>query len=224
MEANKPVEGREIRPYNTAADPLLEVKNLNVDYLASSGTVHAVTDVSFTLRRGEILGLAAESGSGKSTLAYAITRLLRSPAEITGGQLLYYPRGRDREKTGRLKGASRATARISPIETIAGSAEAGGAVDILQFSAAELREFRWNELSIVFQSAMNALNPVLNIGAQIIDVLRTHQPKMGGDSRKRRIGELLRLVGIAPDRVRSYPHELSGGMRQRAIIAIALAL
>src|SRR5437764_15412617 len=92
METNKPVEGREIRPYNTAADPLLEVKNLNVDYLASSGTVHAVTDVSFTLRRGEILGLAGESGSGKSTLAYAITRLLRSPAVINGGEIIYYPR------------------------------------------------------------------------------------------------------------------------------------
>src|SRR5258708_11926107 len=73
-------------------ETLLEVKNLNVDYLASNGTVHAVTDVSFTLRRGEILGLAGESGSGKSTLAYAITRLLRPPALITGGEILYYPR------------------------------------------------------------------------------------------------------------------------------------
>src|SRR2546421_12875154 len=71
---------------------LLEVKHLNVDYLASNGTVHAVTDVSFTLQRGEILGLAGESGSGKSTLAYAITRLLRPPALITGGEILYYPR------------------------------------------------------------------------------------------------------------------------------------
>src|SRR5260370_37026 len=82
----------------------------------------------------------------------------------------------------------------------------------------------WSDLSIVFQSAMNALNPVMNIGSQINDVLRTHQPRMGPDSRKQRIADLLRLVGIAPDRMRSYPHELSGGMRQRAIIAIALAL
>src|SRR6516162_9092086 len=76
----------------TRSDTLLEVKNLNVDYLASSGTVHAVTDVSFTLRRGEILGLAGESGSGKSTLAYAITCLLRPPAVISGGEIVYYPR------------------------------------------------------------------------------------------------------------------------------------
>src|SRR6202043_2262486 len=71
---------------------LLDIKNLNVDYLAASGTVHAVTDVSISLRRGEILGLAGESGSGKSTLAYAITRLLRPPALITGGEIRYYPR------------------------------------------------------------------------------------------------------------------------------------
>src|SRR3982074_2271959 len=88
---------------NVQKEMLLEVKNLNVDYLASNGTVHAVTDVSFTLRRGEILGLAGESGSGKSTLAYAITRLLRPPALITGGEILYYPRsGRENGETSRL--------------------------------------------------------------------------------------------------------------------------
>src|ERR1051326_6000333 len=75
-----------------STNTLLDVKHLNVDYLASNGTVHAVTDVSFSLQRGEILGLAGESGSGKSTLAYAITRLLRPPAMITGGEILYYPR------------------------------------------------------------------------------------------------------------------------------------
>ena len=102
--------------------------------------------------------------------------------------------------------------------------ESAEGVDILEFSPAELREFRWDELSIVFQSAMNALNPVLNIGTQITDVLRTHRPEMGADARRKRAIDLLRLVGIAPDRIKSYPHQLSGGMRQRAIIAIALAL
>ena len=97
-------------------------------------------------------------------------------------------------------------------------------IDLLELSPSQLRAMRWNDLAIVFQSAMNALNPVLNIGSQIMDVLRTHRPEMGADSRKRRAVELLQLVGIAPDRLRSYPHELSGGMRQRAIIAIALAL
>jgi peptide/nickel transport system ATP-binding protein len=104
------------------------------------------------------------------------------------------------------------------------SADDGQPIDLLQLSPKQLRAIRWDELAIVFQSAMNALNPVMTVGAQIMDVLRTHRPGMGPDARKRRAVELFQLVGIAPDRLRSYPHELSGGMRQRAIIAIALAL
>ncbi len=197
---------------NANGKRLLDIRNLSVDYYAASGTVHALDNVSITLERGQILGLAGESGSGKSTLAYAVTRLLHPPAAITGGEVLYYPRSDIRRQRGKSAGAEES--RTSTDEPI----------DILQLSPAQLRAFRWSELAIVFQSAMNALNPVLTIGAQINDVLRTHQPKMGPDSRRQRGLELLRLVGIAPDRIRSYPHELSGGMRQRAIIAIALAL
>jgi peptide/nickel transport system ATP-binding protein len=212
---------------NARTEKLLEVKNLNVDYLASSGTVHAVTDVSFTLKRGEILGLAGESGSGKSTLAYAITCLLRPPASITGGEILYYPhtsqaqngnsrvtftRLAERGKRGQVKGWKESTE------------EEAQSINLLQLSPSQLRDIRWDDLAIVFQSAMNALNPVMKVGSQIMDVLRTHRPDMGADSRKQRAVELFQLVGIAPDRLRSYPHELSGGMRQRAIIAIALAL
>jgi peptide/nickel transport system ATP-binding protein len=212
---------------NAQTNTLLEVKNLNVDYLASNGTVHAVTDVSFILQRGEILGLAGESGSGKSTLAYAITRLLRPPAMITGGEILYYPRSSQDDRD-----TSRATlTRLSKNgkrEHINNGNERSGdeeqSIDLLHLSQAQLRDIRWDELAIVFQSAMNALNPVMTVKAQIMDVLRTHRPHMGPDSRKQRAIELMQLVGIAPDRLRSYPHELSGGMRQRAIIAIALAL
>ena len=175
------------------SNALLEVKHLNVDYLAASGTVRAVADVSFTLQRGQIFGLAGESGCGKSTLAYAITRLLRPPAQISGGEIIYHPRN-------------------------------GAPVDILTMTPAQLRGFRWNELSIVFQSAMNALNPVMTVGTQIMDVLEAHRPQMKRAQRKTRAEELLRLVGISADRLSSYPHEMSGGMRQRAIIAIALAL
>jgi len=201
---------------------LLEVKDLNVDYLASNGTVHAVIDVSFSLQRGEILGLAGESGSGKSTLAYAITRLLRPPAMITGGEILYYPRAsRDEKETSHVT-LTHLSKRGKQEHKKNGVEEQS--MDLLQLSQAQLRDMRWEELAIVFQSAMNALNPVMTVGAQIMDVLRTHRPHMGPDSRKQRAIELLQLVGIAPDRLRSYPHELSGGMRQRAIIAIALAL
>jgi peptide/nickel transport system ATP-binding protein len=184
--------------------PLLDIKHLSVDYHAENGTVHALTDVSLTLERGRILGLAGESGSGKSTLGYAITRLLKPPAEITNGAALYYPR------------AARQNGREA--------APGGQPLDILKLNATQLRALRWKELAIVFQSAMNALNPVLDIGVQITDVLRAHRPAMNRSERAARAVELLRMVGIAPDRLHSYPHELSGGMRQRAIIAIALAL
>lgn len=198
-------------------DTLLEVKHLSVDYLAANGTVHAVTDVNFSLRRGEVIGLAGESGSGKSTLAYAISRLHRPPAFITGGEVLYHPQKRE----GNTQASITTVQTNRPTDWMFDAVEP---VDIMQMSDAELRSFRWRELSIVFQSAMNALNPVMNIGTQIMDVLQTHEPTMGPDTRKQRALELLRLVGIAPDRLTSYPHELSGGMRQRAIIAIALAL
>ncbi|HEY7347150.1 MAG TPA: ABC transporter ATP-binding protein [Ktedonobacterales bacterium] len=184
-------------------DPVLEVKRLSVDYASASGAVHAVDDVSFTLRRGQIFGLAGESGSGKSTLAYAIARLLRPPAVVTQGEVWFYPRpGTESQNNESL---------LAPI-------------NVLHLTPAGLRAFRWRRLSIVFQSAMNALNPVLDISTQITDVLRAHEPGMSRKAQQERALELLRLVGIAPDRLHSYPHELSGGMRQRAIIAIALAL
>jgi peptide/nickel transport system ATP-binding protein len=209
---------------NMQTNTLLDVKHLNVDYLAANGTVHAVTDVSFTLKRGEILGLAGESGSGKSTLAYAITRLLRPPAMITGGEILYYPRASQDEKDASHVTWTRLSKNGNRLSSNNGNGGAGEEIDLLQVSPAQLRSIRWDELAIVFQSAMNALNPVLNIGTQIMDVLRAHRPHVRADARKRRAIELLQLVGIAPDRLNSYPHELSGGMRQRAVIAIALAL
>ncbi|GCE15989.1 ABC transporter ATP-binding protein [Tengunoibacter tsumagoiensis] len=199
----------------TKNDLLLEVKDVCVDYQAASGAVHAVDHVSFTLRRGEIMGLAGESGSGKSTVAYAIARLTRPPAVVTDGEIFYYPHARDHRSRGFLSRKQRA-------EEAAGAAL--DAVDILDLTNEQLRAFRWNELAIVFQSAMNALNPVMKVGDQILDVLKTHRPDLTKHARKEHAAELLKLVGIAPDRLNSYPHELSGGMRQRAVIAIALAL
>src|SRR5258706_8710297 len=121
-------------------DTLLEINHLSVDYASTRGTVHAVNDVSFAIERGQIFGLAGESGSGKSTLAYAIARLLQPPAVVTWGQVLYFPQ---RSKVGELP-------------------KDEGVVDVLALNPAQLRAFRWRALSIVFQSAMNALNPVLN--------------------------------------------------------------
>lgn len=100
----------------------------------------------------------------------------------------------------------------------------GPPVDVLSLSNEDLRRWRWEELSIVFQAAMNALNPVQRIRTQFDHVLQTHRPAMGKAERNERISELLHLVGISADRASAYPHELSGGMRQRAMIAVALAL
>ena len=204
---------------------LLEIKHLSVDYESAKGAVHAVDDVSFTIERGQIFGLAGESGSGKSTLAYAIARLLQSSAVVTQGQVLYYPRKLPCRLTEpKASCDSSVVSRDTEVREVDKTTKDDAAVDVLALNPAQLRAFRWRELSIVFQSAMNALNPVLDIGVQITDVLRTHNPLMTAQEARSRALELLRLVGIAPDRLHSYPHELSGGMRQRAIIAIALAL
>ncbi len=174
-------------------DPVLEIRNLSVDYGYDENPVHVLRQVSLTLGRGEVLGLAGESGCGKSTLAYAATRLLPPPGLITGGEVLFT--GRDGQTT-----------------------------DLLRLDDAQLRASRWQDLAIVFQGAMNSLNPVYRIGRQIADGIRAHRPEVSKKEALERSAELLELVGISPDRLNSYPHQLSGGMRQRVMIAMALAL
>ena len=155
---------------------------------------HAVREVSIDLHRGEVLGIAGESGCGKSTLAYAMTHLLRPPARLVGGSVKFFPAG------------------------------APEPVDLSTMDAAALRKFRWKKISMVFQSAMNSLNPVTSVARQFDDIFKAHSPEMDAASRRAQARELLELVEIDPDRVSSFPHELSGGQRQRVMIAMALAL
>jgi peptide/nickel transport system ATP-binding protein len=166
---------------------LLSVQTLEVEYRTQRGAVKAVDKVSFDIGQDEVFGLAGESGCGKSTIAHAVTRILKPPAYITAGKIMF------------------------------------GERDLLTMDEEELRGFRWESLSIVFQSAMNALNPVLTVGDQIIDGIQAHMTVEKQEAREAAL-KLLDLVGIDRDRIDSYPHQLSGGMRQRAVLAIALAL
>ncbi|WP_114853170.1 ABC transporter ATP-binding protein [Brachybacterium sp. YJGR34] len=156
--------------------------------------VHAVKDASFELRRGEVLGLAGESGCGKTTLAYGLNQLHRPPARISSGTVTFHDH------------------------------VTGEHVDVLALEGDRLRSFRWSKVAMVFQGAMNSLNPVLNVRTQLGDVFTTHLPHLGREERARRGAELLELVGVDPSRLDAFPHELSGGMRQRVMIAMALSL
>jgi oligopeptide/dipeptide ABC transporter ATP-binding protein len=190
---------RAARPSDDAAEPVLEIRGLSVDYGYGDDAVHAVVDCDLTLRRGRVLGLAGESGSGKTTLALAAIRLLRAPALITAGEVLFH---------------SKPISGDGPV----------GTIDLLAAGEDDLRAVRWSEISVVLQSSLNALNPVITIGAQFDDLFRVHRPHLSTTERWARSVELFDMVGINAERLRSYPHELSGGMRQRAMIAMAIAL
>jgi peptide/nickel transport system ATP-binding protein len=174
--------------------PVFDIQGLSIVYRSGSVDTRAVNKVDLALMPGEIVGLVGESGSGKSTLAYGACRLLRPPAVITAGSVMY--RGRRVRKEG---------------------------ISVLDQSRPELRELRWREIAIVFQSAMNALNPVLKVEDQLFDVMDAHL-SLSRAEKTERAESLLDLVGIARDRLKSYPFELSGGMRQRIMIAMALAV
>jgi peptide/nickel transport system ATP-binding protein len=170
-----------------AAGTLLEIEDVTVDYVLRDRLVRAVDGVSLSVAPGETLGIAGESGCGKSTLANAILRILKPPAQLTSGRILFEGR------------------------------------DLVALSHEELRRFRWRHVSLVFQSAMDVLNPVMRVGDQFIDMLKAHERIRKAEALAR-AADLLELVGIDRERVRSYPHQLSGGMRQRVVIAMALAL
>ena len=164
---------------------MLEVSDLSVDYILDRGIVRAVDDVSFTVSRGEFLGIVGESGCGKSTLLFAVAQLLAPPATVAAGTVTF-------EGT-----------------------------NLVGLTDEQLSAMRWRDMSLVMQSAMNALNPVKTIGAQFKDAMRAHG-KFTGQEITARSAEVLKMVGIDPVHLRSYPHQLSGGMRQRSMIAMAM--
>ena len=166
---------------------LLSVRDLQVHYTTSAGTVRAVDGVDLDIPAGSITGLVGESGCGKSTLARALMGVLPGTGRIAGGSITFEGR------------------------------------DLVTLSERERRALRWRRMSFVPQSAMNALDPVQRLRAQMLEVLceRGAMPRPAAHARAEM---LMRLVGLDPLRLSDYPHQFSGGMRQRASIALALAL
>ena len=172
-----------------SSKPLLDVRQLRVEFSSSAKSVVAVQNLSFSIQPGETVAVVGESGSGKTTAALALTRLTPPPPACNlSGQVLWQD-----------------------------------GTDLLSCSDSTLRQARGGKLAYIFQEPSTSLNPVFSIGFQIAEALRLHQPKLPSTSTE--VTRLLKLVGIRDPELRShdYPHQLSGGMQQRAMIAMALA-
>src|SRR4030042_1168751 len=176
---------------------LLDIQDLVVHYKIKTGWVHACDGVSLQLDRGDTLGLVGESACGKTTLAYGISQLLPMNAYIKGGRIMF-------DGQNLLQLSMRKDGRLREYEP-------------------KLNKIRWREISMIFQGAMNALNPVQRVGDQIIEAIVYHW-RVKRDLARARVEWLYELVGVPKDRIDNYPHEYSGGMKQRAMIAMALAL
>ena len=173
---------------NEKNNVLLEVKDLVVQYVTSDETVEAVNGVSFTLNKGEALGLVGETGAGKTTIAKSIMRILPDPpAKVVGGEIYF-----DGE-------------------------------DLFAMTEQQMRDVRGNKISMIFQDPMSALNPVFTVGEQIGEVIGLHDKKLSKHEINEATKKMLEMVGIPGSRASEYPHQFSGGMKQRIVIAIALA-
>lgn len=166
---------------------LLDVKKLVVQYETDDSVVHAVNDVSFTIQKGETLGLVGETGAGKTTIALSVMRLLQTP----------------------------------PARIVSGSVMLDGE-DLSEIPVDKMRRIRGKKVSMIFQDPMTALNPLDTIGEQILEVIQLHEKISKADAMKKAV-DMLEMVGIPAERYGEYAHQFSGGMKQRVVIAIALA-
>ncbi len=215
---------------------LLRIRNLTVTFTTEAGRVPVVEDLSLSVPRGSTVALVGESGCGKSVTALSVLRLLpQPPARIESGEILLAP---EPDLASPPAGRASNTSRNHGTTSLAqhGGAALGrgthdrvrgtpsGDADLLRIDEKSLRSVRGGRIAMVFQDPLTSLNPVMTAGQQIVEAIRLHQPVSRSDARDQAI-ELLRDVGIAEPskRVDAYPHELSGGMRQRVMIAMALA-
>lgn len=171
------------------SEPILRVEDLQTSFMTSAGEVQAVRGVSFTVHKGEILGIVGESGSGKSVTSMSVLRLLADTARIKSGKVEF-------------EGA-----------------------DLTKVSDRQMREIRGQKIAMVFQDPMSSLNPLIPVGKQVAEMIRVHHPDIKSDELKEKTLQLFKDVRIpeAEKRLKAYPHEFSGGMRQRVMIAMALA-
>lgn len=169
-------------------EALLEIKDLAISFYNKAGEVQAVRGISYTLQKGEVLGIVGESGSGKSVSSHGILRLTPDTGKVKQGQILFHGK------------------------------------DILKMSKKELQELRGNKIAMIFQDPMTSLDPLFTVEYQLNESLKKHT-NLNAQERKKRMIELLQLVGInQPERrIKQYPYEFSGGMRQRVMIAMALS-
>ncbi|MFX0205085.1 MAG: ABC transporter ATP-binding protein [Candidatus Hodarchaeota archaeon] len=165
----------------------IRIEDLKVYYCMKRGDCRAVENVSFTVEKGDAVGLVGESGCGKSTVAFALLKMLPFPGQIVGGHIYYNDQ------------------------------------DLVPLTDDEMIRYRWAKMAMVFQGAMNALNPIIRISDQIIEAIQRHDEGVSKKEALKRAQELFKLVGLDPDRVNHYPFEFSGGMKQRAMIVMALA-
>jgi oligopeptide/dipeptide ABC transporter ATP-binding protein len=189
-------------------EPLLEISGLTVELPTAQGWVRPVNDVSLRIHAGECLGLVGESGSGKTMLSLALMGLLPTGGRVKGHAL--------------LRGALSAWWNESSQKL---DAARDYRTDLLTASEEELRALRGREMAMIFQEPMTSLNPVMRVGAQVEEAIRAHYPKMPAELVRKGMLEALRLAALPQpaERAKQYPHQLSGGLRQRVMIAMAIA-
>ena len=177
-----------------AKEILLEIKHLVTEFRNDADTVKAVNDVSFSLSRGETIGIVGESGSGKSVTSLSIMRLIPNPpGKITGGEIIYHSKTK-------------------------------GRIDITKISEKEMRSIRGNEIAMIFQEPMTSLNPVFTCGNQVMEAILLHQQVSKKEAKERTIELFNKVQLPRPEIIfGSYPHQLSGGQKQRVMIAMAMS-
>ena len=175
--------------------PLLEVRNLVTEFSTEDGWVRAVNDVSFTLNRGEIIGIVGESGSGKSVTSLSTMRLIPNPpGKISGGEIVFHEPGK-------------------------------APVDLVQLSEPEMRKYRGNRIAMIFQEPMTSLNPVFSCGDQVMEALMLHQQLDKKTAKEKTIQLFEKVKLPRPAVIfDSYPHQLSGGQKQQASVCYLLAV